>query len=152
MVHILLKPGLEKFDHCFTSVWDKCKCAVVFAFLTLPFFEIGMNTDLFQSCGHCWSGGSKCMQRLVFPLPYLTGQFLLKPHVKCPIFSELFPDSHNTNNLPYFITFITHAYKNNCFISIFNLTMLLLYNIMNSLRTGPVGWIDERYIHKYIHT
>ena len=22
--------------------------------LTLPFFEIGMKTDLFQSCGHCW--------------------------------------------------------------------------------------------------
>ena len=23
-------------------------------FLVLPFFEIGMKTDLFQSCGHCW--------------------------------------------------------------------------------------------------
>ena len=23
-------------------------------FLTLPFFGIGMKTDLFQSCGHCW--------------------------------------------------------------------------------------------------
>jgi len=22
--------------------------------LTLPFFGIGMKTDLFQSCGHCW--------------------------------------------------------------------------------------------------
>ena len=22
--------------------------------LALPFFEIGMKTDLFQSCGHCW--------------------------------------------------------------------------------------------------
>ena len=23
--------------------------------LALPFFEIGMQTDLFQSCGHCWA-------------------------------------------------------------------------------------------------
>ena len=23
-------------------------------FLALPFFGIGMKTDLFQSCGHCW--------------------------------------------------------------------------------------------------
>ena len=54
MVHILLKPGLENFEHYFTSVWDECNCAVVWAFLALPFFRIGMKTDLFQSCGHCW--------------------------------------------------------------------------------------------------
>ena len=28
-VHILLKPGLEKFEHYFTSVLDKCNCVVV---------------------------------------------------------------------------------------------------------------------------
>ena len=31
-VYILLKPGLENFKHHFTSVWDKCNCAVVWAF------------------------------------------------------------------------------------------------------------------------
>ena len=31
-VHILLKPGLENFDHYFTSVWDEYNCAVVWAF------------------------------------------------------------------------------------------------------------------------
>ena len=52
-IHVLLKPGLEnlsitllvcemsaivkQFEHC----------------LALPFFGIGMKTDLFQSCGHC---------------------------------------------------------------------------------------------------
>ena len=30
-VHILLKPGLECFEHYFTSVWDECNCAVVWA-------------------------------------------------------------------------------------------------------------------------
>ena len=53
-VHVLLKPGLENFEHYFTSVWDECNCAVVWAFLALPIFGIGMKTDLFQSCGHCW--------------------------------------------------------------------------------------------------
>ena len=31
-VHILLKPGLENFEHYFTSVWDECNCTVVWAF------------------------------------------------------------------------------------------------------------------------
>ena len=29
MVHVLLKPGLENFEHYFTSVSDECNCAVV---------------------------------------------------------------------------------------------------------------------------
>ena len=28
IVHILLKPGLENFEHYFTSMWDECNCAV----------------------------------------------------------------------------------------------------------------------------
>ena len=31
-VHLLLKPGLENFEHYFTSVWDECNSAVVWAF------------------------------------------------------------------------------------------------------------------------
>ena len=27
-VHILLKPGLENFEHYFASLWDECNCAV----------------------------------------------------------------------------------------------------------------------------
>ena len=36
-VHILLKPGLENFEHHFTSVWDECNCAVVWAFFGIAF-------------------------------------------------------------------------------------------------------------------
>ena len=36
-VHELLKPGLENFQHYFASVWDKCKCAVVWAFFSIAF-------------------------------------------------------------------------------------------------------------------
>ena len=36
-VHILLKPGLENFEHYFTKVWDGCNCAVVWAFFGIAF-------------------------------------------------------------------------------------------------------------------
>ena len=36
-VHVLLKPGWENFEHYFTSVWDECKCAVVWAFFGIAF-------------------------------------------------------------------------------------------------------------------
>ena len=37
MVHVLLKPGLENFEHYFTSVWDECNHAVVWAFFDIAF-------------------------------------------------------------------------------------------------------------------
>ena len=37
MVHVLLKPGLENFEHYFTSMWDECNCAVVWAFFGIDF-------------------------------------------------------------------------------------------------------------------
>ena len=36
-VHIFLKPGLENFEHYFTSVWDECNCVVVWAFFGIAF-------------------------------------------------------------------------------------------------------------------
>ena len=36
-VRILLKPGLENFEHYFTSVWDECNYAVVWAFFGIAF-------------------------------------------------------------------------------------------------------------------
>ena len=37
MVHVLLKAGLENFEHYLTSVWDECSCAVVWAFFGIAF-------------------------------------------------------------------------------------------------------------------
>ena len=37
MVHVLLKPGLENFEHHFTSVLDGCNCVVVSAFFGIAF-------------------------------------------------------------------------------------------------------------------
>ena len=53
-VHVLLKPGLENFEHYFASMWDEWNCVVVWTFLALPFFRIVMKTDLFQFFDHCW--------------------------------------------------------------------------------------------------
>ena len=37
MLHELLKPGLDNFEHYFTSIWDECNCTVVCAFLGIAF-------------------------------------------------------------------------------------------------------------------
>ena len=52
--HMLLKPYLGHLEH-FSAACEMS--AIVWYFehsLALPFFEIGMKTDLFQSGGHCW--------------------------------------------------------------------------------------------------
>ena len=36
-VHVLLKPGLENFEHYFSSMWDECNCVVVWAFFGIAF-------------------------------------------------------------------------------------------------------------------
>ena len=53
-IHILLKPGLENFEHYFASVWDECSCSAVWTFYGIEFPWDWMKTDFFQSCGHCW--------------------------------------------------------------------------------------------------
>ena len=37
MVYILLKPGLENFEHYFMSMWDECNCVVVWALFGIVF-------------------------------------------------------------------------------------------------------------------
>ena len=36
-VRVLLKPCLENFEYYFTSLWDECNCAVVWAFFGIAF-------------------------------------------------------------------------------------------------------------------
>ena len=36
-VHVLLKPGLENFEHYFASMWDECNCVVVWIFFDVAF-------------------------------------------------------------------------------------------------------------------
>ena len=32
MVHVLLKPDLENFEHYFSRMWDECNCVIVWTF------------------------------------------------------------------------------------------------------------------------
>ena len=52
-VHVLLKPSLENFKHYLLVCEMSAIVCQVEHSLALPFFGIGMKTDLFQSCGHC---------------------------------------------------------------------------------------------------
>ena len=37
IVHLLLKPGLENFEHYFAGMWDECNCVVVWAIFGIAF-------------------------------------------------------------------------------------------------------------------
>ena len=37
LVHVLLKPGLENFEHYISSVWEVCNCALVWTFFVIAF-------------------------------------------------------------------------------------------------------------------
>ena len=39
MVHVLLKPGLENFEHYFTSMGDEYNCPMVSTFFSTTFLE-----------------------------------------------------------------------------------------------------------------
>ena len=57
--------GSSPFTYCWNQVWRILSITLLICEMTsilqrfehslaLPFFGIGMKTDLFQSCGHCW--------------------------------------------------------------------------------------------------
>ena len=51
VVHVLLKPGLENFEHYLLACEMSANVQKFGHSLALPFFGIGMKTDLSQSCG-----------------------------------------------------------------------------------------------------
>ena len=53
-VHMLLKPGLENFEHYFTSMWDEGNCAVVWAFSGIAFLWDWNENWPFSVLWLCW--------------------------------------------------------------------------------------------------
>ena len=47
-VHVLLKPGLENFEHYFASMWDECNCAGVWTFFGIAFLWNWNENRLFS--------------------------------------------------------------------------------------------------------
>ena len=54
MVHILLKPGFQNFEHYFASVWDKCNYVVVWAFFGIAFLWDWNENWPFPVLAICW--------------------------------------------------------------------------------------------------
>ena len=54
LVHVLLKPGLENFEHYFASMWYECNCVLVWTFFGIAFLWVWNENWPFPSCGHCW--------------------------------------------------------------------------------------------------
>ena len=54
MVHILLKPGLENFEHYFASMSDDCNYTVVWRFFGIASLCDWSEDWHFLVCGHCW--------------------------------------------------------------------------------------------------
>ena len=44
LVHVLLKPGFENFEHYFVSMWDECNCVIVWT--SLDCFSLGLEWKL----------------------------------------------------------------------------------------------------------
>ena len=101
MFHVLLKPGLENFEHHFASMWDECNCVVVWTFLALPFFGVGIKTDLFQFCGHCWVFQIYCH---IECSTFTASSFRIWnnstgiPSPPLPLFVVMFPKAHLTSH------------------------------------------------------
>ena len=54
MVHILLKPGLDNFEHYIASMWDEYSCAVVWTFFGIAFLWDWNENWPFPVLRHCW--------------------------------------------------------------------------------------------------
>ena len=54
LVHVLLKPSLENFEHYFARVWDECNCTVVWTIFGISFLSYWNENWPFPSCSHCW--------------------------------------------------------------------------------------------------
>ena len=75
MVHVLLKPGLENFEHYFTSMWDESNCAVVWAFFCIAFLwnPLCSGRGIMLPWKVLSANSSQVREQPVF-LPYLCSQ------------------------------------------------------------------------------
>ena len=103
-VHVLLRPGLENFEHYFTSMWDECNCAVVWAFFGIGFLWDWNENWPFPVLWHCW----------VFQICW---------HIACSTFTESFFRIWNSSTripsppLALFIAMLSKAHLTSHFIS-----------------------------------
>jgi len=89
IVHILLKPGLENFEHYFASMWDECNCVVVWTLFGIAFLwdwnENEKSKSNIRSIQYTWTESAlgKIQDRPVKSLIKIDGktQILIFPHL-----------------------------------------------------------------------
>ena len=97
LVHVLLKPSLKDFEHCLLAY----EMSTFEHSLALPFLGIGMKTDLFQSCGHCWvfqiSWHIECQQTASFFRVWNISAGI-PSHLHLTVFIVMLPKAHLTSH------------------------------------------------------
>ena len=73
-VHVLLKPGLENFEHYFTSVWDECNCVVVWAFFVIAFLWYWNENWPFPVLWPLLSFPNLCKRKVIWQTRYKTAE------------------------------------------------------------------------------
>ena len=113
MFQVLLKSGLQNFEHYFANLWDECNCAVVWTFFGIAFlWDWNEKTDLFQSCGHCW----------VFQICW---------HIECSTFrASSFRIWNSSTGIPFFIYLMPNVNRHS---SIINYQYLKFYSKLSNL-------------------
>ena len=94
IVHILLKPRLENFEHYFTSMWDECNCAVVWTFFGIAFLW------------HCYENWPFPVMWLLLSFPNLLAYWV--QHLN----SIIFLDSQESFSRKTFNSVSTHFFQN----------------------------------------
>ena len=87
MVHVLLKPCLQNFEHYFAGVWDGCSCVVVWIFFGIAFlwdwnenwlFPVLWPPLSFSKCAGILSAALSQHNLLEFEIAQLKFHHLLK--------------------------------------------------------------------------
>ena len=104
--------GSSRFTYCWSLAWRILSItllahetsAIVQQFehsLALPFFGIGVKTDLFQSCGHCWvfqiCWNTECSTLTVSYFRIWNSSAGI-PSPPLPLFVVLLPEAHLTSH------------------------------------------------------
>ena len=172
IVHILLKPGLENFEHYFTSVWDEYNCAVVwdrYSLIPNLFYLVVYTLVLFsfhnvfrfqkQYFFACCSKWSNKMQRgikaklVIAPSPLLPsllcnlGQWLFESFLKLSFSLKIF-------NCTFIIRVLLVFTEIGNFMHIFLLLLLFFFTLWTfnnqEIYTYQLLIFSSFFIYKYI--
>ena len=101
-VHVLLKPGLEIFEHFFARVWDECNYAVVSTFFDIA--SLGLEWKLTFSSPVATAEFSKCADILSIALShhhlleFEIAHLEFHPSTPLVLFVVMLPEAHLTSD------------------------------------------------------